>query len=224
MIILRFAPRLGDSNAAASVFCRKNFRSPVAAELVHLPFVLFRYAAEFRSFGGGRKTLAGLFLADLVRGEPMNVPRGTRFEIEPGLESEFSDLIPDRRGGKDRGTPVIRIESGLIPDPQVIPPLLKEEEAILRSKTILKYDLMRLAGGLSYRDFSVVPLPGSKVVYYPLWVIYYRRRRGEIGFATIDALTGKREGTGLAAAVAQGLVRKKSLETKPESSEGVNLN
>jgi hypothetical protein len=222
MKIIRIAPRLTDPDAAVRVFCARTLKLPAAVELVYAPFVLFRYAVEMTRFRGEKKAYEGLFLADLIQGGPMNVPRGTRFEVGPGLEDEFSRLIPHVEGSENGRTSVIRLETGRVSEAQVLPALMEREGAMARGKKLLRYDLMRLAGGLRHRRLDITLLPGEQIIYYPLWLVYYRRRGGEVAFRVVDAVTGRREGGDLARSIAMGLVGKRPAGQAPEFSQGAH--
>jgi len=222
MNIIRIAPCLADADAAVRVFCARTLKVPFAAELVYAPFVMFRYAVEMTRFRGEKKAFEGLFLADLIQGGPMNVPRGTRFEVGPGLEGDLSQLIPQSGSSENGKTAVIRLEAGRVSEAQVLPALMERDGAMARGKKFLRYDLMRVAGGLRYRRLDVTLLPGAKTIHYPLWLVYYRRRAGEIAFRVVDAVTGRREGGEIANSVAQGLVGKKPLGHPPEFFQGAN--
>jgi hypothetical protein len=223
MNVIRIAPRLTDADEAVRIFCARTLKVPLSAELVYVPFVMFRYAAELTHFRGEKRTLEGLFLADLIQGRPMNVPRETRFEVGPDLQTEVSRLIP--QGGGDEGDKpaIVRLEKGSVLESQVLPALMERKEAMTRGKRLLRYDLMRLAGGLRYRKLDITLLPGEKTVYYPLWLVYYRRRGGEVAFRVIDAVTGRREGGEVARSVAMGLVGKTPPGCPAEFDKGVQL-
>ena len=85
MNILRFAPRFSDAAGVVSKFCAKSLRVPAAAELVYLPFVLFKYSIKTSGFAGKQKTAPGLFLVDLVQATPMNIRAGTVFSTEGNM-------------------------------------------------------------------------------------------------------------------------------------------
>jgi hypothetical protein len=223
MNIIRIAPRLTDAEEAVRIFCARTLKLPLAAELVYVPFVLFGYAAELMRFRGEKKILQGLFLADLIQGGPMNVPRGMRFEVGPGLDEELSRLTLQGGGGENNKTAFVRLEIGHVLEKQVLPMLLEREKAMARGKRLLRYDLMRLAGGLRYRKLDVRLLPGAKTVYYPLWLVYYRRRKGEVAFRVIDAVTRRREGGEVARSVAMGLVGKTPPGGLLKFNKGVRL-
>ena len=77
---------------------------------------------------------------------------------------------------------------------------------------MLRYDLMRLAGGLRYRNWEMVIHPEMAVVHYPFWLIYYRNRRGEMQLGVLDGLNGRREGGEIAASIRKGLMEKNNEE------------
>jgi hypothetical protein len=223
MNVIRIAPRLTDAEAAVTVFSAKTLKVPLAAELVYAPFVMFRYAVAMSGFRGEKKAFEGLFLADLIQGGPMNVPRGTRFEVGPDLEAEFSPLIPQVGENKNGKTALIRLEVGRVSDAQILPALMEREEAMAGGKKLLRYDLMRLAGGLRYRRLNITLLPGAVTIHYPLWLVYYRRRGGELAFRVIDAVTGRRESGQMVKSVAMSLVGKTPPGRPPEFHKGVHL-
>ena len=222
MNIIRIAPQVTDPEAAARVFSAKTVRVPAAAELVYAPFVMFRYAVEMTGFRGEKKAFEGLFMADLIQGGPMNVPRGTRFEVSPGLAEEFSGLMGQLGGSENGKAAVIRLERRPVSESQVLPELVERETAMARGKKLLRYDLMRLAGGLRYRRLDITLLAGAKAIHYPLWLVYYRRRGGELAFRVVDAVTGRREGGEVARSVALGLVGKIPSVQAPGILKGAN--
>jgi len=222
MNIIRIAPQVTDPEAAAGIFSARTLIVPTAAELVYAPFVMFRYTVEMTGFRGEKKAFEGLFLADLIQGGPMNVPRGTRFEVGPGLEDRLSQLIPRIEGSQKGGDAVIRLETGSVSVAQVLPALIEQEVAMAKGKKLLRYDLMRLAGGLRYRRLDITPLPGAITIHYPLWLVYYRRRGKELAFRVVDAVTGRREGGDLARSIAMGLVGKRPAGQAPEFSHGAH--
>ncbi|MDH4271865.1 MAG: hypothetical protein OEW18_07795 [Candidatus Aminicenantes bacterium] len=210
MNILRFAPRFSDADGVVSKFCAKSLRVPAAAELVYLPFVLFKYSIRTSGYTGKRKTAPGLFLVDLVQATPMNIRAGTVFLTEGNMTGSLTSLISVSSSvdGDDEGA--IRVGTQEIAATQVLPALLDREEAVSRGKRVLRYDLMRLAGGLRYRNWEMVIHPEMAVVHYPFWIIYYRNRRGEMQLGVLDGLNGRREGGEIAASIRKGLVEKKN--------------
>ena len=91
-----------------------------------------------------------------------------------------------------------------------------------KGKKLLRYDLMRLAGGFRYRKLDITLLPGPMTIHYPLWLVYYRRRGGELTFSLVDAVTGRREGGELANSVAHSLVGKTPTGHPPDFSRGAH--
>ena len=209
MNILRFVPRFSGAAEAVGRACARSFRIPEAAELVFLPFVLFRYSIETEGHGGKRKTESGLVMVDLVQGPPMNIPAGTVFALDEGASADwpFPASSPPP-GGKKAWAPV-RAGFEDIPSAQVIPALLGSEAAIGKGKKLLRYDLMRLAGGLRYRKWELVIHPGRTVIHYPFWLVYHRDRRRNVRLSVMDGLNGRREGGEVALSIEKGLLEKK---------------
>jgi len=216
MRIVRLVPRLADADYVLKKYCRKSFKAPCSLELVYLPFVLFRYTIELTSLFGKKKTEKGLFLVDLLQGIPINIKRYTGFEFtDSNLQEQFSKLlnwVPI--GGKKN---IVLIETEEVEQEQVLPRVLEEQVAIEKGKSLLMYDIMKLAGSLRYRSLDVIPLPGTKTLYYPYWLIYYRNRKGVMQFDVIDGLSGQKEGGQIIESVKIGLVEKQ------KNSENLHL-
>jgi hypothetical protein len=208
MNILRFAPRFCDADGVVSKFCAKSLRVPAAAELVYLPFVLFKYSIRTSGHAGRRKTAAGLFLVDLVQATPMNIRSGTTFLRDGNITGSLTSLISISSAVEGDEAKAIRVGTQEIAATQVLPALLNTEAAVSRGKRVLRYDLMRLAGGLRYRNWEMVIHPEMAVIHYPFWIIYYRSRRGEMQLGVIDGLNGRREGGEIASSIRKGLMEK----------------
>lgn len=227
MKVVRLVPRLSNSDDVIKKYCRKNFKAPCSLELIYLPFVLFRYKIDLTLLFGKRKTEKGLFLVDLLQGIPINVKKNTKFELkDSGLQAEFKellglDLIED---GKNDNKNTVSIESEEVEQEQVLPIVLEEHTAIKRGKNLLMYDIMKLTGGLRYRRIDVIPLPETKTLYYPYWLIYYRDRKNKMQFDVLDGLSGQKEGGQIIKSVKIGLVEKQAHCENPYFAEGVSKN
>ena len=208
MNILRFAPRYSDTGGVVGRFCARSLRVPAAVELVYLPFVMFRYFLETSGRTGKRKAASGFFLADLIQGTPMNVRANTIFLEEGGGGGALASFLPVSDAADGKGEKAIRVGRQEVAADQILPALLDMEEAISRGRRLLRYDLMRLAGGLRYRNWEVVIHPDRTVIYYPFWLIYYRNRRGEMCLSAIDGLNGRRESGEIATSLKKGLLEK----------------
>lgn len=208
MNILRFAPRYSDTDGAVGRFCARSLRVPAAAELVYLPFVMFRYFLEISGRTGKRKAATGLFLADLIQGTPMNVRTDTIFSEESGGGGALAAFLPVSDAVDGKGDGGIRVGRQEVAADRILPALLDMEEAISRARRLLRFDLMRLAGGLRYRDWEVVIHPDRAVIHYPYWLIYCRNRRGEMRLSVIDGLNGRRESGEIATSLKKGLLEK----------------
>jgi hypothetical protein len=164
---------------------------------------------------GRKKNEYGLFLADLVQAIPVNIKKGTKFEFRnPELQNEFAELL-DSPATEDKklarrsfGGNIILIETEDVEQEQVLPIVLQEQAAIEAGRSLLKYDVMKLAGGLRYRRLDITPLPEAKTVYYPYWLVYYRDRKGKMQFDVLDGLSGQKEGGQIIKSVKIGLVEK----------------
>ncbi|UCE99431.1 MAG: hypothetical protein JSV82_09780 [Planctomycetota bacterium] len=216
MRIIRFVPRLADADYVLKKYCRKNFKAPCSLEILYLPFVLFRYKIELISLFGKKKTEKGLFLVDLLQGIPVNIKKDTKFEFrDSNLQEEFRELLDSFLTEVKKN--VVLLETEDIEQEQVLPIVLEEQVAIEKGKSLLMYDIMKLAGSLRYRRLDVIPLPGTKTLYYPYWLIYYRDRKGIMQFDVLDGLSGQKEGGQIIKSVKIGLVEKQ------RNSENLNL-
>lgn len=216
MKIVRFVPRLADADYVLKKYCRKSFKAPCSLELVYLPFVLFRYTIELTSLFGKKKTEKGLFLVDLLQGIPINIKKYTGFEFtDSNLQEGFRELLDSFVTEDKKNKVLVEIED--IEQRQVLPMVLEEQVAIEKGKSLLMYDIMKLAGSLRYRSLDVIPLPGTKTLYYPYWLIYYRNRKGVMQFDVTDGLSGQKEGGQIIKSVKIGLVEKQ------KNSENLHL-
>jgi len=223
MRVTRLVPTLADADDVLKKYCRKNFKAPCSLELVYLPFVLFRYTIELISLFGKKKTEKGLFLVDLLQGIPINIKKDTKFEFrDSNLQEQFSKLlnwVPI--GGKKN---IVLIETEEVEQEQVLPIVLGEQVAIEKGKSLLMYDIMKLAGSLRYRRLDVIPQPGTKTLYYPYWLIYYRDRKGIMQFDVIDGLSEQKEGGQIIKSVKIGLVEKQKNSENLHLVKGVSEN
>jgi len=224
MNIVSFKPLFSNADEIVRKFCAKNFKRPLALEMVYLPFVLFKYTVEANRFFGEKKIEEGLFLADLIQGVPVNIKKDTVFRVEAGLKSDFAALLPSPKEGVKRGAEAIIVEAQEVSQTQVLPVILEKTEAMTRGKRLLRYDLMRFFGGLRYRKVEITLYPETKVVYYPYWLVYYRGRRGGMKFAVMDGVSGRKESEEIAHSIEMGLVMKKQAPERLELSEGLNPN
>lgn len=78
-----------------------------------------------------------------------------------------------------------------------------EAEAIAR-KCLLQY-VMRMRG--RFRKPVVDAVEEMKCYYYPVWLLYFRRRRGTLDVKTMDAFSGKDGGPKLRVAVLNAMVQ-----------------
>lgn len=223
MRIVRLVPRFANAEDVLKKYCRKNFKAPCSLELVYLPFVLFRYTIELILLFGKKKTEKGLFLVDLLQGIPINIKKDTKFEFrDSNLQEQFSKLlnwVPI--GGKKN---IVLIETEEVEQEQVLPIVLEEQVAIKAGKNLLMYDIMKLAGSLRYRRLDVIPQPGTKTLYYPYWLIYYRDRKGIMQFDVIDGLSEQKEGGQIIKSVKIGLVEKQKNSENLHLVKGVSEN
>lgn len=221
MNIIRLRPRY-DRDSAVRKFCAKSLKVPSGAELVYLPFVLFKYTLETTPFLGENKKSEGLFLVDLVQGVPVNIKKGTSFEVAGAVQKDFSALIPEAAQKVAEEDEVLVIEPHQVSEDQALPAVLDKEEAISRGKRLLRYDLMRLAGGLRYKKFGIRVQPEMRTVHYPFWVIYYRNRRGEMKINALDALSGRRESREIVTSIQMSLVKKAKASPEIELTKGAH--
>lgn len=207
MNILTFAPLCSDPDEAVRKFCAKTLKIPYAAELLYLPYVLFRYKIELTPFFGRKKTEESLFLVDLLQGTPMNIQKATRFVLKGELKGEFEafqDLfLPSK---KEKTTAVIQRKE--VKEDHVLPRTLEEEEAIKKGKHLLMYDLMRISGSLRYKRMDIAPFPETKILYYPYWLIYYRNKKKKMEFVVYDGMSGEKEKGQVVESIKLGLVKK----------------
>jgi len=212
MNIVAFVPLSSDPDEAVRKFCARTLKTPYAVELLYLPFVLFRYKIELTPFFGRKKTEESLFLVDLVQGTPMNIRRNTRFELKGELQREFQgfrDLFPTSENKKISAA-IQRKEAKV---DQVLPAILKDEEAIKKGKHLLMYDLMRISGNLRYRRMDITPCPETKILYYPYWIIYYKSKM-RMEFVVFDGMSGEKEKGEVVESIKLGLVKKKKINLK----------
>ncbi len=214
--IVRLIPNLSDSDEALGKFCRKNLKTPFSLEMVYLPFVLFRYRIERTAHSGKRQTESGLFMADLVQGSPVNVSRRTWLEVQEDLKQEFESwlnlLVPGPNPKNRAAIGTFRVE-----EDKVLPALLDAQRAIQEGKRLLRYDVMRLAGGLRYRRIEIVPEPQTKTLYYPYWIVYHKSRKGRMEFTILDGVTGEKEKGEVRRSVELALLRQHDGASGPPS-------
>lgn len=202
-------------------YCARNFKTPHSLELVYLPFVLFRYRIVLGSFKGKEKIERGFFLADLVRGVPINIRKDTWLDISGDIRETGDGWgeFAGRRAGSKHRIPVEGIDAA---ESQVLPADLEPESAIQRAKKLLRYDIMRLAGGLRYKNVDIVPEPPVHVLHYPQWLIYVRKK-GEMRMEVLDALTGQKEKGPIVDSVKLGLVLKHQPSGRVPAKEGSGI-
>ncbi|MEW5901850.1 MAG: hypothetical protein AB1715_10345 [Acidobacteriota bacterium] len=229
MKIVRWAPKVVGAEEAVRIFCARSLKVPFSIELVYLPFVFFKYTISLTTFCGEKKSSRGLFLVDMIQGVPTNVRKDALLDLDPGLEDDFAPvLLPPKISvpgapASNREVRILRLESHAAEESQVLSPLLPVEEAIARGKRLLRYDLMRLAGGLRYRKFEITVHPETRVIHHPFWLIYYRSRRGEMRLSVVDGVSGKKENDEITRAIKLGLVKKEA-SSALKKNEGANPN
>lgn len=76
--------------------------------------------------------------------------------------------------------------------------------------------------GLRCRKIEITLYPELKLVYYPYWPVYYRGRRGEMRFAVMDGVNGRKESEEIVHSIRLGLVKKKEAPRRLEFSEGAD--
>ena len=192
MNIIRLIPNFSSADEVIEKFCRKNLKTPYSLEMVYLPFVLFRYRIEMTAHSGKTRSEAGLFMADLIQGLPVNVSKATRLEVQENLRQEFEgwlDLLVPGPNPKNRAA----IGTFRAEEDKVLPAVLDVQSGIQKGKRLLRYDVMRVAGGLRYRRIEIIPEPQTKTLYYPYWIIYHRNRKGKMEFTVLDGVTGEKE-------------------------------
>jgi hypothetical protein len=211
MNVVSFVPRSSDPDAVVHKFAAKSLKTPFSVEMLYLPYVLFRYRVDWTTLAGKEKNEPGLFLADLLQGLPMNIQKKTKFELPPEMEEEFAGfagLMSPARPAKR----TVSLQRSDIPDDKILPAALEEKAAIERGKSVFKYDLMRVMGGLRFRKIGIVPLPETKILYYPFWLVYHKDKKGKMRFEVFDALTGQKEKGPVVQSIKLGLIKKR--ETK----------
>lgn len=210
MNILRLVPKFADPDDVIKKYCRKYFKAPCSIELIHLPFVLFKYEINLISILGKSKSEKGLFLVDMLQGIPVNIKKNTKFEFTtPDLEPQFQNIL-DGLDPNQKYKTSVTIEPKEIDQEQILPKVLTEDEAIKRGKNLLMYDIMKITGSFRYRKIDIVPHLQTKILYYPHWLIYYRNKNNEILFDVIDGLTSQKEGGQIIKSIKTGLVKKHS--------------
>lgn len=201
------SPRLSEPDEAARKFCAKSLKTPFSIEMVFLPFVLFTYRICLTRLLGKEKTERGLFLVDLMQGIPINIRKKTIIEVDQELQKKFDFILSFSVPNNDKKRNKVHVERRDVEEKHVMPILLKMDEAIDKGKTLLRYDIMRLVGHLSYRKMSIFPEPKRKVLYYPYWLIYYRNKRGEMRYDVLDALSGQKEDGQIGNSIKMGLLK-----------------
>jgi hypothetical protein len=216
MNIIRFTPTITDADDIVHKFGRRSLGKPVAAEMLYLPSILFRYRIDWLTFFGKKRSERGLFMADLIQGNPTNIRKSTGFMIAPELRKEFLGFPEMAAPAFSKRT--IPVDSVQISEDSVLPQVLGDQTAVERAKSFLRYDLMRVIGGLRFRTIEIGCLPGAKILYYPLWLVYYRGKKGEMRFQAFDGLTGEKEKSEIVRSIKLGLLKKKELGTDPTES------
>jgi len=205
MKIITILPEV-EAEAVLHKFGRRSLRAPISREMIYLPYLLFRYRVAWTTLGGRGRSMDGLLCADLLQGLPMSVPKATRFALGDGLAEEmasFAGLLEPPH--PKRTVALTRLD---VPEEGRLPGVLSESEAAERGKKILRYDLMRLFGGLRFRRIEIAPLAGGKVLYYPYWLVYYKDGRGRMRFDAFDALNGQKEKGEITRSIKLGLLKK----------------
>jgi len=206
MDILRFVPTIVEADAVVHRFGRRSVRAPFSVEMIHLPHVLFRYRVSWAPLRGNPKSAEGLFGTDLVQGRPMNISKAVKFEMADALRNELASLVSLLDPPKPKR--VVGIERLDIPDDRLLPAVLEESQAVENARSVFKYDLMRLVGGFRVRSMEIKPLPGARTIYYPFWLVYFRDKKGAMGFDPFDAVSGERERGDVARSIKIALLKK----------------
>ncbi len=223
MKIILFSPRLATPELAAQKFCTRTLKIPHSAELLYLPFVLFKYSVTMTRFSGRQKAFEGIFLADLIRGVPVNIRKKTAFRVAPGLQAEFAPFTALLAPSGEDHVDAVTIESRDIPETRVLSAFLEPHEAMAKAKSVYRYDIIRLAGGWRYRSLDIRLRPETKIVHYPFWLVYHRTRRGEMTFGVVDGVNGQKEGGDLAASLKFGLLAKQAAPSGHKIIQGEEL-
>lgn len=201
--ILALRPAIAAVEEASGIYAQKVRHRPVSAELVYLPFVLFRYRLAATSLLGRRREEMGAVLVDLNGAVPINIKKGTRLS-GPGMEGFAGALQADRGGRKPSGPP-LAIEARHVPASAVAPAHLPVDDAIRDGLRILRYEVFRLFGALRHRKLEVRAEEPHLVVHHPYWIFYSIKRGGERTFDVLDALNGVKEGGQIIRSVARAL-------------------
>jgi hypothetical protein len=90
------------------------------------------------------------------------------------------------------------------PDQERFPPAIDDVHAEQIARSALMSSILRSPG---WRGKPVIRQARSvEIVQYPFWVYYFERRRGLLDIKVLDAVSGKRPGTKLKAALLGALV------------------
>lgn len=207
MKIVAFVPRSKEPDSVIHKFSAKSLKTPFSTEMLYLPYVLFRYRVDWTTLLGKKKNEHGLFLADLIQGLPMNIQKDTKFELSEDIASEFMDyaeLMNPARPAKR----IVSLRRNDAPGDKILPAALEESAAIERGKSVFKYDLMRIMGGLRFRKIKIIPLPDTKILYYPFWLVYYKNKKNKMRFDVFDGLTDQKEKGQVVQSIKLGLLKK----------------
>lgn len=221
MDILHLSPRSKSPDEVLHRFAAKSLKTPFSVELVYLPFVLFRFRIERTTFSRARTAEEGLFLADLVQGSPMNILKGTAFELEDEAKREL-DRFHDLMASPLRPKRTVTIGKSDIPEDRIIAAAIRAETAIDTAKKVYRYDLMRVTGGLRFRRMEITVLPPVKTLYYPFWLVYYRDKKSKMRFDVYDGLLNRRERGEIVRSIKLGLIKEKrgNLKISVQGREG----
>ncbi len=164
--------------------------SGISAELIYLPFCLFKY--EIMGVGFGDKLIReeGLLLVDLENCTPINVLSLSELKWEKSINRSKRNII--------------QFDETEILEEKLLPPKVEFKDAKKRGLWVLRWDLMQVLGKFRYKYLSIFPEEDSMLVYYPYWIVY-RNSRGKTTFDVWDALNGAKEGNQIKKAVVIGL-------------------
>jgi hypothetical protein len=208
MKIATFIPGSTEPDAVVHRFSAKSLKTPFSTEMLYLPYVLFRYRVYWTTLLGKKKSENGLFLADLIQGLPMNIQKDTKFELSGDIADEFKSYAELMNAGRPAKR-TVSLGRKDAPEDKILPAALEENAAIERGKSVFKYDLMRIMGGLRFRNIKIVPLPDTKILYYPFWLVYYKDKKKKMRFDVFDGLTDQREKGQVVQSIKLGLIKKR---------------
>ena len=156
---------------------RLRFSRPLALELLYLPHLLVIY-------------------------ETLEAAAGPRLAGSGSSPDERLAVLVCRLTGQAAH---IRLQNvDIAPGPPTLPPALEPVEAEERAGDFTARVLLMAARGKRRRERG--RLLRSEPCGYPYWIQYVKRRRN-VDFHAVDAVSGKRAGTAVRSAIASGLTR-----------------